>query len=355
MIDCGNSRRGLQERGAQWDQEVGDRRHEGGERPQRPPPPGDRLAGRRRHAPQVGEDGQAEEEVEKAQRQRRNAEEGEARARFLPPPDLIAARAGLTARERLGEPVCSVAHRLLGDVVARVGGDRLGEPPRRARGHVAVDAAGLHSLARAEERHGLGRGANRRGRRRAPHQRGELVEAAVDQGQVARPGGRALLGEGLAGGGALQHHRLVGVRHGGGGGQHRPPAHGVAFQPDVGLIHEGEGAQVGQALRPAEALLRGRPAREAVAPLIEGQHHIAAAGELDGESVLRFAGVDVAVHRQHARRRVLRRCGRRAVEEGGEGRPIRPFPAHVGELHPARPLDPGGEEHAQDDQDEPDP
>lgn len=56
-----------------------------------------------------------------------------------------------------------------------------------------------------------------------------------------------------------------------------------------------------------------------MAGLVERQHHIAAAGELDGEAVLGLARIDIAVDGEDAGRRDLRRRVRRDVEQGAHG------------------------------------
>ncbi len=79
----------------------------------------------------------------------------------------------------------------------------------------------------------------------------------------------------------------------------------MPLKPDIGLVDEVEAAQVSQSVGTAEPVGEGRRVAVAVAGLVEREHHIAAAGELDGKAVLGFAGIDVAVNRQNARRRNL--------------------------------------------------
>ena len=84
-------------------------------------------------------------------------------------------------------------------------------------------------------------------------------------------------------------------------------AHGVADHADPAGVHIGQGAQVLQCGIGAAALGRGHGrvglTGQAVAVGIDGDHHIAPAGQLDGVDVLHLGGVVVAVAGHD------RRCG----------------------------------------------
>ena len=93
----------------------------------------------------------------------------------------------------------------------------------------------------------------------------------------------------------------------------------MTLEADIVLVDDVEAAQMGQAVGTAEAVGEGGRVAVAVAGLVEGQHHIAAAGELDGKAVLGLARIDVAVDRQNAGGRGLRRGIGGDVEQGTHG------------------------------------
>ncbi len=57
--------------------------------------------------------------------------------------------------------------------------------------------------------------------------------------------------------------------------------------------------------------------------LIERKNHIAASGKFDGKAVLRFAGVDVSVDSQDARRRIIMGRGGWYIQQPTHDHPIR--------------------------------
>ncbi len=93
----------------------------------------------------------------------------------------------------------------------------------------------------------------------------------------------------------------------------------MALEPDIVLVDELEAAEIGEAVRSAKPVREGGWIAVAMAGLVQCQHHIAAAGELDGEAVLGLARIDVAMDGKDARRRDLRRGIRRDVEQGAHG------------------------------------
>jgi hypothetical protein len=93
----------------------------------------------------------------------------------------------------------------------------------------------------------------------------------------------------------------------------------VALKADIVLVDEVEAAQIGQTIRPAKSVGERGRVTIAVAGLVEGQHHIAAASEFDGEAVLGFARVDVPVNRENSGGRALGCRIRRDVEQSAHG------------------------------------
>ena len=81
----------------------------------------------------------------------------------------------------------------------------------------------------------------------------------------------------------------------------------MALEADIVLVDEFEAAQIGQPIGAAEPVGEGGRVAIAMAGLVEGEDHIAAAGELDGKAVLGFARIDVAVDGEDAGGRDLRR------------------------------------------------
>ena len=55
-----------------------------------------------------------------------------------------------------------------------------------------------------------------------------------------------------------------------------------------------------EAIGSAEAVGEGGRIAVAVAGLVEGEHHVTAAGEFDGKAILRLPRIDVAVNRENA-------------------------------------------------------
>ena len=209
------------------------------------------------------------------------------------------------ALQRLGKPVEAVADRLVRDVLGRVRDRRRVEHAGIALGDIAIDLAGLGLARRAEERQELRTGDDVLRALDAPHQPWKFLVLREHQRDVARPCGRSFGCERPTGRRALEHHRLVVIRHRGGRGENGPAAHRMAFEADVGLVDEIEAAQVGERIGAAESVGERRRIAVAVARLIERQHDVSAARELDGKSRLRLARIDVAVHGEDAGRRLL--------------------------------------------------
>ena len=93
----------------------------------------------------------------------------------------------------------------------------------------------------------------------------------------------------------------------------------MTLEADIGLVDELEAAEVSQPVRTAEPVRKGGRVAVAVTGLVEGEHHVAAAGELDGKAVLGLARIDVTVDRQNPRGRNLWRRVGRDVEQGTHG------------------------------------
>ncbi len=89
-----------------------------------------------------------------------------------------------------------------------------------------------------------------------------------------------------------------------------------------------------------------------MAGLVEGQHHIAAAGELDGKAVLGLARIDVAVDGEDAGGRDLRRRVRRDVEQGAHGVALGALEPDILDPDAARGLGEMGEQAAREDHDQ---
>ncbi len=268
---------------------------------------------------QTGEHLRLEQAVESADQQRDETGKRDQCAELLAEPDLVVGRPRRAALQRLGEPVEAVADRLMRDVLGRVRYRGRVQHPGGAGRRVAIDLARLDRPLRAEHRPQLGALGDIAGEIDAPHQGGEFLVLGKHQSGVARPAGGAVGCEWLTGRGALQHHRLVVIRHRGGCGQHRPAAHRVTLEADIGLVDDVEAAEIGEAVRAAKAVGKGGRVTIAMAGLVQRQHDIAAAGEFDGEAVLGLARIDVAVDGEDARCRGLRGGIRGDVEQGTHG------------------------------------
>src|SRR5262249_28998390 len=90
--------------------------------------------------------------------------------------------------------------------------------------------------------------------------------------------------------------------------------------------------QIGQSVRTAEAVGEGRRVRIAVTGLVKRQHDVAAACELDRKSILGLARIDVAVHGEYPRRRLLGGRRRRSGDEAAHGVALGPIEADTGDL-----------------------
>ena len=244
-----------------------------------------------------------------------------------------------------------MADGLVRNVLGRMGNGGGVEHPRRTLRDVAIDLARFHRALGAEQGPQFRALGDVAGEVDAPHQGRELFILGEHQRHVARPAGRAVGRERLAGGRALQHHRLVVVGRGGRRGQHGPAAHRVALEPDIVLVDDFEAAQIGQPIGAAEAVGEGGRVAIAVAGLVEGQHHIAAAGELDGKAVLGLARIDVAVDREDAGGGDLRRGIRRDVEQGAHGVALGALEPDILDPDAACGLGEMGEQAARQDQD----
>ncbi len=294
--------------------------------PERRPPAaggvgdGNRLgAVRRLRQGKLREHGQADEDVECPHQQGNETKEREQGADFLAEPDLVVRGQRRPALQGFRKPVEAVADRFMGHVFGRVGHCGRVQHAAGSPRDVTIDLAGFHRAGATEQRPQLRALCHVPGAIDAPHQRGEFLVLSEHQRHVARPGRRAVGGERLAGGRALQHHRLVIVGHRRRGGKDGPAAHGMAFEADIGLVDIRKAAQVGEAIRAAEPVGEGRRVAVAVAGLVQRHHHIAAPGEFDGEAVLGLAGIDIAVDREDAGRRLVRRGAGRDIEEGTHG------------------------------------
>ena len=60
----------------------------------------------------------------------------------------------------------------------------------------------------------------------------------------------------------------------------------MSLEADIVPVDDGETAQIGEAIRPAEAACESGRRAVAVASLIQGEHDIAASGELDRKAAL---------------------------------------------------------------------
>jgi hypothetical protein len=124
----------------------------------------------------------------------------------------------------------------------------------------------------------------------------------------------------------------------------------VALEPEV-LVDDIEAAQLREAIPAAEPIGEGGRVAIAVAGLVEGQHHIATAGKLDGTAVLGFARIDVAVNRQNAGSGSLRRGVWGDVEQGAHGVALGRLGTHNMDLDAARSLGQVSQQAAGQDQD----
>jgi hypothetical protein len=222
-----------------------------------------------------------------------------------------------------------------------------------AVGEAAVDPARLDRRVRAEQRAHLRARAGGATGRGAPHERRELVVLAEHEAEVAREGGRSLGRTEHAGRRARHHHRCVAVGHGGGRDQHGPAAHRVTGEHHLITIDEREGAQVRQGVGPAETAREGGRIGVAVAGLVDGEHHVAAARELDRVGRLRLVAVDVAVDRDHAGHGRGVRGGARPVELAVHHPTVGHGEAHVPDRHrPEVALHQAGDEAAATDQEQ---
>lgn len=86
------------------------------------------------------------------------------------------------------------------------------------------------------------------------------------------------------------------------------------LEADVVLADDVEAAQVLEPVDAAKFVAEGGRGAVAVLGLVQGKDDVTPASELDSEPALRFAGVDVAVHREDSRRGRLRRRVRRHIE-----------------------------------------
>ena len=125
----------------------------------------------------------------------------------------------------------------------------------------------------------------------------------------------------------------------------------MAFEADIVLVDEFEAAQIGQPIGAAEAACEGGRVAVAMAGLVEGEHHIAAAGELDGKAVLGLARIDVAVDGEDAGGGDLRRGVGRNVEQGAHGVALGALEPDILDPDAACGLREMGEQAARQDQD----
>ena len=213
-------------------------------------------------------------------------------------------------------------------MIAGVRDRRHVQHPRGVVLEVAVQLPGHHWFQRAENLLQLRRPHDVGAGRNAPHQIGEFVVRAEHHGEIARKCLRSLRCAEAAGRGAFQHHCLVSIGLRRGRSEYGPAAHRMAFESDVVDVHRVERAQIRERVRAAEAVGKRRRLRKAVAALVEREHDVTAARELDREPTLRLPRIDVAVHRENARRlvRAVDTVGR--VEQGAQT-----FSVRAGELH----------------------
>ena len=126
----------------------------------------------------------------------------------------------------------------------------------------------------------------------------------------------------------------------------------MTLEADIVLVDDVEAAQIGQPIGPAKPIGEGRRIAVAVAGLVQRQHHITPAGELDGKTILGFARIDVAVDREDAGGGRLRRCIGRDIEQGAHGVALGPLKAHILDPDAACGLRQMGEIPAGQDQDQ---
>ena len=127
----------------------------------------------------------------------------------------------------------------------------------------------------------------------------------------------------------------------------------MALEADIVLVDDVEAAQMRQPIGAAKPVGEGGRVAVAVAGLVEREHHIAAAGELDGKAVLGLARIDVAVDRQNAGGGGLRVAFARDVEQGAHGVALGALEADILDPDAAGGLGEVGEQAAGQDQDHP--
>jgi hypothetical protein len=93
----------------------------------------------------------------------------------------------------------------------------------------------------------------------------------------------------------------------------------VAVQADILAVDHRQAAQLGEPVRAAEPVAERRRCAEAVAGLVQGQHRMAAARQLEGEGRLGLPGIDVAVDGQDARYGMRGAGTGRQIEQGAQG------------------------------------
>ena len=103
----------------------------------------------------------------------------------------------------------------------------------------------------------------------------------------------------------------------------------MALEADIVLVDDVEAAQMRQPIGPAKAIGKGRRIAIAMAGLVEGEHHVTAAGKFDGKSVLRFPRVDVAVNRENPGGGGLCRGIGRDIEQGAHDVALGARKAHI--------------------------
>ena len=190
----------------------------------------------------------------------------------------------------------------MADMVSRVGGDWLRQPPGVTVHDAAVDLA-RHNSFRAKHRLQFRAGRHILSPVDVPHNLGELVVATENKCQISRPGRRAFWGERLASRGPLEHHGAIRVGHCSGCGKHSPATHTVAFKSDISFVDHGKTAQIFQPRRPSESFRKCRSARITMAGLVQRQDDVTAAGKFNCKTVLRLSAVDIAMNGKDTRRR----------------------------------------------------
>ncbi len=110
---------------------------------------------------------------------------------------------------------------------------------------------------------------------------------------------------------------------------------------------------MGEPVGAAKTVGEGGRVAVAVAGLVERQHHVTAAGELDGKAVLGFARIDVAVDGQNAGGGDLRGRVRRDIEQGAHGVALGALKTHIPDLDAAGGLRQPGQHAAGQNQNHP--